>query len=41
LVEPSANVEVPATVDIKVWSAQALVRHPGDANEAFWVLQRR
>jgi hypothetical protein len=41
LVEPSANVEVPATVDLKVWSAQALVRHPGDANEAFWVLQRR
>ena len=41
LVEPSANVELPATVDLNIWTAKALVRHPGDANEAFWILQRR
>ena len=41
LVEPSASVELPATVDLTVWTAKALVRHPSDANEAFWILQRR
>jgi hypothetical protein len=41
LVEPSGNREIPATVDLNVWTAKALVRHPGDANESFWILQRR
>ena len=41
LVEPSADVEIPATVDLNVWTAKALVRHTADANEAFWILQRR
>ncbi len=41
LVEPSGNREIPATVDLNIWTAKALIRHPGDANEAFWILQRR
>jgi len=41
LVDPTASGEVPPTVDRTVWNTKALVRHPADAGDAVWLMQRR
>jgi len=41
LVQPTAQFELPATIDASLWSQKALVRHPTDASDAVWVLKRR
>jgi hypothetical protein len=41
IVGPSANGDVPPTVDRNVWQTKALVRHPADAGDAAWLMQRR
>jgi hypothetical protein len=41
LATPSADGGEPPTVDPSVWRAKALVRHPTDADDAVWVMQRR
>jgi hypothetical protein len=41
LVQPTAQFELPATIDTSLWSQKALIRHPTDASDAVWVLKRR
>jgi hypothetical protein len=41
IVGPTATGDVPPTVDRTVWNAKALVRHPADAGDAAWLMQRR
>ena len=41
LADPTASGELPPTVDTSLWSAKALIRHPADASDAVWLLQRR
>jgi hypothetical protein len=41
LAQGSANGDIPLTVDTSAWTAKALIRHPADASNAVWVMQRR
>lgn len=41
LAQANPDGDVPPTVDATVWAAKALVRHPADASNAVWVMQRR
>ena len=41
LVAPTTSGEVPPTVDSTVWNAKTLARHPAEAGDAVWLMQRR
>ena len=41
LVQPTAELALPATIDASLWIQKTLVRHPTDTSDAVWVLQRR
>lgn len=41
LAAPTATGDVPPTVDSSLWIAKALVRHPADASNAMWLMERR
>ena len=41
LAQGNANGDVPLTVDTSAWAAKALIRHPADASNAVWVMERR
>jgi hypothetical protein len=41
IAQGNANGDIPPTVDTTAWAAKALIRHPADASNAIWVMQRR
>jgi hypothetical protein len=41
IAQGNANGDIPPTVDTTAWAAKALIRHPADASNAIWIMQRR